>query len=73
MDKTAAAACETTVAMDALKAANALARADLGDEDALPGEDGDQDTLKASSASGIFLNTASQRLSDLPPANPLVK
>ena len=44
MDRTAAAACETTVAMDALKAANALARADLGDEDAPPGEDGDQDT-----------------------------
>lgn len=43
-DRTVAAACETTVAMDALKAANALARADLGDEDALPGEDGDQDT-----------------------------
>lgn len=43
-DRTAAAACETTVAMDALKAANALARADLGDEDAPPGEDGDQDT-----------------------------
>ncbi len=43
-DRTAAAACATTVAMDALKAANALARADLGDEDALPGEDGDQDT-----------------------------
>lgn len=44
MDRTVAAACETTVSMDALKAANALARADLGDEDALPGEDGDQDT-----------------------------
>lgn len=43
-DRTAAAACATTVAMDALKAANALARADLGDEDAPPGEDGDQDT-----------------------------
>lgn len=45
MDRTVAAACETTVAMDALKAANALACADLGDEDALSGEDGDQDTL----------------------------
>ncbi|AVD71839.1 hypothetical protein CAY53_10475 [Desulfobulbus oralis] len=44
MDRTAAAACETTVAMDTLKAANALACADLGDEDAPPGEDGDQDT-----------------------------
>ena len=43
MDRTAAAACETTVAMDTLKAANALACADLGDEDAPPGEDGDQD------------------------------
>lgn len=44
MDRTVAAACETTAAMDALKAANALACADLGDEDALSGEDGDQDT-----------------------------